>query len=57
MWILQTDKTVLVGDEIELATQLLDLLKIPLSPDRLRHLAVAMTGCRYEEVEISKISE
>lgn len=55
MWILQTDKTVLIGDEVDLATQLLNQLEMPMSLERLKHLAVAMTGCDIEGITITRM--
>ncbi len=55
MWILQTNETVLVGDEVELAIQLFELLELPLSLERFRHLAVAMTGCAIGDVMIDSL--
>lgn len=37
---------------MELATQLFELLELPLSLERLHHLAVATTGCAIEDVTI-----
>ncbi|MFP7366320.1 hypothetical protein SFC07_11205 [Corynebacterium callunae] len=49
MMILRTPDHVFIGDEVEIATQILDHMSLPLTPDRLQHLAVAMLGCTFDE--------
>lgn len=53
--ILQTPDGVFVGDEIDIATQLLNKLVLPIDKRRLQHLAVAMTGCDISEVHFDNV--
>lgn len=50
MLILRTPGHVFIGDEVDIATQILGELQLPLTPARLEHLAVAILGCELEDV-------
>ena len=50
MMILRTPDHVFIGDEVDIATQILGELQMPLTPARLEHLAVAILGCELEDV-------
>lgn len=47
--ILQTPDGVFVGDEIDIATQLLDRLVLPIDKRRLQHLAAALKSKSHGE--------
>lgn len=52
MIILRTPEHTFIGDEVDVATQILGELQMPLTPERLKHLAVAILGCNPADVSL-----
>lgn len=52
MMILRTPDHVFIGDEVDIATQILGELQMPLTPERLKHLAVAILGCDPTDISL-----
>ncbi|WP_143758413.1 hypothetical protein [Corynebacterium efficiens] len=56
MMILRTPDHAFIGDEVDIATQILGELQMPLTPERLKHLAVAILGCELSEIRLETMS-
>ena len=56
MLILRTPDHVFIGDEVDIATQILGELQMPLTPERLKHLAVAILGHELQDIRLEKMS-
>lgn len=56
MMILRTPDHVFIGDEVDIATQILGELQMPLTPERLKHLAVAILGHELQDIRLEKMS-
>lgn len=55
MMILRTPDHAFIGDEVDIATQILGELQMPLTPARLEYLAVAILGCELEDVSLESM--